>query len=369
MNLPHSHEQYTDSYFLRSKEILLKENLDPFVRMQVFIRIGLGKIYGLHEALEIVNTYSDVFKHGGRAFGLTDGEMYSPEETILTLEGRISDLITLETMILGVISAETTKQNDKHEPDINEIKRRAASIFALVGKRPVHYFGARHWSWNMDGAIARATKVGGFSGASTEIGANNFNNKPVGTIPHSLQTIFDWRFGKDRAVVESLRSFDKHIDSSVPRIALVDYRNKEVDDTRSLCKTLGSTVTGIRIDTAGENVMQGGVSQDGRPYWGGNGVTISGVLSVRKKLKSIGFKNVGITLSSGFGNIEKVKAFVGAESLLGVRLFDALGVGELFSARSATMDVVGVGETIESIRPISKVGRMYRPNPRLHQIV
>lgn len=348
MKLPARHEPYTDVYFLRSKEILLKEKLDPFVRIQVFIRKGPGKIFGLRQVLEAINKYSNV----ERAFALSDGEVYVPQETILLLEGRITDLITLETIVLGIISAETTKQNDRYEPDLNEIRKRASKIVSLVGERPIYYFGARHWVWEKDEDIARATKEAGFVGASTEVGARSFGNKPVGTTPHSLQTIFHWRDGKENAVVSSVEA--------LPPVALVDYRNREVDDAVNACKKLGSKLTGIRIDTAGENVMQGGK---------GNGVTISGVLAVRQKLNSLGFSKVRITLSSGFGTVEKVKAFVEAEKSLGVHLFDALGVGELFEVRTATMDVVGVGETLESMRPISKTGRGYIPNSRLRQII
>ena len=31
-------EQYTDKYFLRAKQILEQENINPIVRMQVFAR-------------------------------------------------------------------------------------------------------------------------------------------------------------------------------------------------------------------------------------------------------------------------------------------------------------------------------------------
>ena len=73
-------------------------------------------------------------------------------------------------------------------------------------------------------------------------------------------------------------------------------------------------------------------------------------------------------LSSGFGDIRKVRAFVKAEKELGIRLFDSLGVGQIFPVRAATMDIVGVGETIDNIRPISKVGRHEKSYKRLHRV-
>ena len=73
-------------------------------------------------------------------------------------------------------------------------------------------------------------------------------------------------------------------------------------------------------------------------------------------------------MTSGFGNAEKVKAFVYAEKLLGVKLFDQLGVGELFPTRSTTMDVVSIQESDGTWSPLSKVGRGYRPNQNLKEI-
>ena len=37
-DLPKSPAPYTDKYFLRSKEVLQKEGLNPFIRAQLFIR-------------------------------------------------------------------------------------------------------------------------------------------------------------------------------------------------------------------------------------------------------------------------------------------------------------------------------------------
>jgi hypothetical protein len=53
-----------------------------------------------------------------------------------------------------------------------------------------------------------------------------------------------------------------------------------------------------------------------------------------------------------------------------VKLFDGLGVGGIMKpCRMATMDIVAVGDTPESMTSISKVGRPYNPNPRLELAV
>lgn len=74
-------------------------------------------------------------------------------------------------------------------------------------------------------------------------------------------------------------------------------------------------------------------------------------------------------LSSGFGDAGKVKAFTAAEKQLGIKLFDSLGVGGIYDSRDSTMDIVSIGESVDSMEPAAKAGRMYRPNPRLKRIV
>ncbi|MEA3355265.1 MAG: nicotinate phosphoribosyltransferase [Patescibacteria group bacterium] len=367
IKLPNNFQPYTDVYFLRSLEILKKLNLNPFVRAQVFLRGNSGLIFGQDQVIEIIKKYSNIFDNKGKVYLLPNGEHYEANETVLLIEARIQDIIGLETIILGVLSYETTKRNDKTSIDLNKVTQTFKTICSLVRERPVYYFGARHWSFSEDAVITKSAFEGGAAGASTQIGADQKKQMAMGTIPHSLEAIFDWKYGSDRAVVESSLAFNKYINKKVPRIALVDYNNKETDDSVMVSKILGNQLFGVRVDTPGENIQQGGVKHDDAKskYWTGKGVTIEGVKSLRETLDKYGFDKTKIVLSSGFGNIDKVRAFVEAEKKLNIRLFDSLGVGNVFDARISTMDIVGVGETIQTILPISKVGRFYKPNERL----
>lgn len=205
----------------------------------------------------------------------------------------------------------------------------------------------------------------------------------MGTTPHVLENIMSWKYGQEKAVLETLLAFDRNIDQKVPRIILCDYRNKEITDTLACAKALGSRLWGPRIDTCGENISEGALefpdagrleqlaerkviipAQDEK-YWFGNGVTVTGVYAMRKALNENGYLDMKIALSSGFAKPRKVEAFANAEEILRVKLFDMLGVGQIFESRAAKMDIVAVGETPESFVPISKTGRGYNPNPRL----
>ena len=365
--LPKSHRPYTDKYFLRTNEIIKAEGLNPYVRAQVFIRKGPGIVEGIDEAVSILETYSELQKNGGHVYTLGEGAQYSAKETVMVIEGHIQDLVELETMYLGVISAETTKANDEAGPNIEQAQKNMQAVVDAAKGRPVSYFGARHWRFDEDAEIAKAAYKGGATSCSTDNGAAYAQQKGIGTIPHALENIFAWKYGVEHAVAKATEAFDKHIAKEVPRIALIDYANREISDTIATANALEGKLAAVRVDTCGENVAQGGIAEHGKPFWGGTGVTISGVYELRKALDNSGHENVDIILTSGFGNPEKVKAFVDAEKELGVKLFDALGVGGIFKARFATMDIVAVGKDKDSMKPMSKIGRGYQPNEKLVQ--
>ncbi len=388
--LPESARPYADKYFLNTEEILKSEGLNPWVRAQVMIRKGPGEVGGITEALAQVVKYSDFARNGGRAFALSDGDSYNSSETLLVLEGRIQDIVALETMYLGVISAESTLLTEgKNSIDLEEVKTRMTKVCDTAEGRPVIYFGARHWRYDEDRAISSAAFEGGASAASTDAGASSVGKVGIGTIPHVLENIYAWKVGREAAVVEATKAFDRVIDREVPRIALIDYANREISDSLATANALRGRLHGVRVDTCGENIAQGALTSGNGPeaaimraqglnfprdedadskYWYGSGVTISGVFALRQALDCAGYEKVQIVLSSGFGSANKVAAFVRAEKILGIKLFDSLGVGGVYDSRSAKMDIVRVGNSAEDWREVSKVGRKERLNPRLREV-
>ena len=380
--LPESYEPYIDKYFLRSKQVLQAEGINPWVQAQVMIRKGPGKAYGINEALAILNKYSNLVEHSGKVYALKEGAEYNPRDTLMLIEAPIQDIIDLETMYLGVLSAETTKANDKHEIDLNAARETMAKVTRAAGNRPVAYFGARHWRFDKDAAIARAAYEGGAASASTDIGAETFGQKGMGTTPHVLENIMAWKHGYEKAVPEAMLAFDRVIDKNVARIILVDYRNKEITDALATAKALDN-LYGIRIDTCGENVGEGAIEEknyaelekligkkikipaEDEKYWFGKGVTVTGVYAAKKALEENSYGNLKTWLSSGFASPEKTGAFVRAEKLLEKKLFDGLGVGQIFKSRASKMDIVAVGENPENFVPIAKAGRGYNHNPKL----
>jgi len=363
-NPPPSHLPYTDKYFIRSRRVLEAEGLNPRVTMQVFFRDGPGIVSGVDAVVNLLDGFSPLAAHGGQVLALPEGSRFSPLEPVMHIEGPIQDFIELETLYVGTLTARTSTANGLAEPDLAAVAERAGRIRDMLPGKNLMYFGARHWHWTMEEAICKAVVGAGFDACATDAGAHAAG-KPagVGTIPHALVLVIASKVGREHATREATLAFDRHMEPECPRIALVDTFNHEIDDSLETAKALGPRLAGVRLDTAGELIGQGGLPADGRPYWTGKGVTVSEALAVRRALTEAGYAQVDVVLSSGFGDLDKVAAFVEAERVHGP-LFSSLGIGGLFPAWCATADIVrveGVG--------LAKSGRAYHPNPRLVRVL
>ncbi len=359
-------QKYTDKYFTYTREVLESAGFDPWVLIQVFIRKGPGRVYGLAEATKAIIENSGLEYVNGVIYALKDGTKYKSGEPVMYIEGPLRIIAELETIYLGIISQATTLGNGGKEVRLPDVTNRMEQIVSLVGDRPVYYFGARHWSWMQDRAISAAAFDGGAAGCSTDAGAEARNQKGLGTTNHALfvacrpyitNQFSNW-------TVWGAHLFNKYMDKDIPRTILVDTWNTEIATTRAVMKYLRSNMAGntwydrrpgVRIDTCGENVGQ---------YCHAKGVTVELARKARLALDEYDYRDCPITLSSGFANPEKVQRFVEAEQALGVKLFDSLGVGQLFESRSATADIVMVSGTHRS-----KTGREYIENKRCKRIL
>jgi nicotinate phosphoribosyltransferase len=138
---------------------------------------------------------------------------------------------------------------------------------------------------------------------------------------------------------------------------LVDFDNDCVGTSLKVARALGARLYGVRLDTAETLVDRSIIPQMGsfKP----TGVNPQLVWNVRRALDGEGFQRVKIVVSGGF-TVEKIRMF----EEQGVPA-DAYGVGSsLFQGRfDFTADVVRVDGA-----PQGKVGRSYRPNPRLERV-
>jgi nicotinate phosphoribosyltransferase len=328
---------YSDKYFVRAREILLKDGHRPCVTMQVF-----GKTHaflgGMDEAVAILRLCS-VEWEDLKVWALYDGDEVEPWETVMLIEGPYDAFAHLETLYLGVIARRT------------KVGTNTRRVVEAARPKEVMFFPARHDHWLVQTGDGYAAHVAGAIGVSTDAQASWWGSEGVGTVPHALIA----SYGGDTVLAS--RKFAEHMPEQVRLITLVDFDNDSVGTSLKVARALGSRLYGVRLDTSETLVDRSVIPQMGsfKP----TGVSPQLVWNVRRALDKEGFRHVKIVVSGGF-TVEKIRQF--EEDGVPV---DAYGVGSsLFQGRyDFTADVV-----LAEGKSCAKVGRQYRPNPRLELV-
>ena len=328
---------YSDKYFVRARDILLADGYRPRVTMQVF-----GKQHaflgGVDEAIAILKLcaigWPDLEVHA-----LYDGDEVEPWETVLLIEGPYDAFAHLETLYLGVLSRRT------------RVATNTRRVVEAAAPKEILFFPARHDHWLVQTGDGYAAHVAGAIGVSTDAQASWWGSEGVGTVPHALIAAY----GGD--TVLATRKFAERIGPEVKLISLVDFENDCVGTSLEVARALGDRLYGVRLDTSEMLVDRSLFEEMGtfKP----TGVNPRLVWNVRRALDAAGFLQVKIVVSGGF-TVDKIRDF----EQQGVPV-DGYGVGSsLFQGRfDFTADVV----LVEG-RPCAKVGREYRPNPRLEKV-
>lgn len=328
---------YSDSYFIRTQEILDRDDFHPRVLMQVFQRQE-AVLCGIDESLAVflrcARNPEQLVVHA-----LRDGDRLAPWETVLTVEGSLADFSHLETVYLGLLSRQTKVATNVRK-----------AVDAALGK-PVLFFPSRFDHYAVQQADGYAAKVGGIASVSTPANARSWGGTAVGTIPHALIAAY----GGD--TVRTALAFDRHIDPSIHRVALVDFHNDCVATSLAVAHALGDKLWAVRLDTADTLVDASVVPM--MSNFKPTGVCPQLVHNVRNALDAAGFSHVKIMVSGGF-TAERITQFEAGKVPVDVY---AVG-GSLFEGSfNFTADIVQVNG-----HPSAKVGRQYRSNPRLERV-
>ncbi len=227
--------QTTDSYFLHTKKILQRNNIDSRVVMEVFARDvpypdNWGVLTGVYEAAKLLEGLPiDVwsFDEGSVFVADRNSAMYEP---LMTIEGRFSDFVEYENPLLGLLSSSTS------------VSTRAAKFRLAAGDRLLLSFGTRRVHPALAPMVERACYVAGFDGVSNVLGARLLGLEPSGTMPHALVQILG-------SQEKAWRMFDEALPKGVPRVALVDTFWDEKTESIKAFEVLGPKLWGVRLDT------------------------------------------------------------------------------------------------------------------------
>ncbi|WP_299234120.1 nicotinate phosphoribosyltransferase [Natronomonas sp.] len=218
----------TDAYFLRTEEALEHAGRDPEVVAEVtadqFPTGEFELLAGVADAARLL---------AGRdvdADALPEGTLFDGGP-VLRIEGPYLEFCRLETALLGFLSHPTAMATAALGA------RRAAPEASLLS------FGARHVHPAVAGTVDRSALIGGFDGFSHVAAGELMDRAPSGTMPHALMLCFG--AGNQE---EAWRAFDDAVGPDVPRIALCDTYDDEVDEAVRAAE-LG--FDSVRLDTTG----------------------------------------------------------------------------------------------------------------------
>jgi nicotinate phosphoribosyltransferase len=357
----------TDSYFLKSKEIVGRFG-DREASYAVFMRRPV--ICAPRFAVEFL-------EQGAAARGAKfDIELNYPEaawvgagEPILYVTGPLYHLVDLETVLLQKLGPACVAAYN------------ASAMCADLPKVAFLAMDARHCAGGeMAEMMAYAASVGsthakkvadavGFIGCAAAATAHYFGQqKGMGTMPHAL-------IGYAGSTLRAAEMFrEAHPNENLT--VLVDYFGREVSDALEVCRRfpdLAATGTlAVRLDTHGGRYLEGldlvksyDVLEREAPkairgyrteaelrYLVGTGVSAAGIWHVRRALDEAGFPKTRIVASSGFVPA-KCRMMAVADAPI-----DVIGTGsylpETWAETYATADIVAYDG-----KPMVKAGREF----------
>jgi nicotinate phosphoribosyltransferase len=333
---------YADAYFNHARATLLHDDRRPRVVMQVFQKKD-SYLGGMDEAIAILKLCS----HDWDALtvhALHDGDRIRPWETVMTIEGDYTLFAHLETAYLGVLARRTL------------ITTNVVRVLRAANGKPLIFMPARHDHHRVqtgDGYAAHIAGrvVGAPIGVTTDEQASWWGGRGIGTVPHSLISSYGGN------TVLAATKFAEWAPDDTNITVLVDFENNSVQTALEVARALGPRLWGVRLDTS-ETLVDRSLWEelgDFKP----TGVNERLVRKVRDALDADGFEQVKIVVSGGF-TVEKITEF----GQQGVPV-DAYGVGSslIRGSNDFTADIV-----LTDGRPSPKVGRKYKPSPRLELV-
>ena len=271
--------------------------------------------------------------------GLHDGTLVDAWETVLTIEGSYAAFAHLETLYLGVLARGT------------RVATQTRAIVDVANEKPVLFFGARHDHYAVQAADGYAALLGGATGVATDMQGSRMGKPGIGTVPHALIAAY----GGDTVLAS--RKFVEFMPADVPFVALVDFDNDCIRTSLAVAEALGERLSGVRLDTSNQ-LVDAALQDDAHPETGVNPKLVE---LVRRALDGNGYHHVDIIVSGGL-SVERVAHFEASGAPVA-----GYGVGSSILRNAGNFDFTADIVQVNG-QPVSKVGRMYKPNERLTEL-
>jgi nicotinate phosphoribosyltransferase len=355
----------SDRYFVRTAATLRHAGRDPVVTMQVFAK-KTGVLAGVYEAVRLLQTQ---LRPGYDPRDLVidtllEGDAVNREgedewETVMHVTGCYAGFAHLETPVLGVLARRSL------------IASNTRMVVEAARGKPIIFMAPRHDDWRVQTPDGYAAQVGGAESVSSDAAGAWWGARGVGTMPHAMIAAFE---GDTVAATLAFARYLRDHEPEVAVMSLVDYANDAVETSLAVARAMRAgfgdgVLKGVRVDTS-ERLIDDSLIGD-PDVWGRaklTGVNPYLVWKMRAALDAEGFDYVGIVASGGFtpSKIRRfeaegvpVVAYGVGSSLLG----HSDGSGGLLNDFDFTADLVRVNG-----HPEGKVGRRFRPNPRLVRV-
>jgi nicotinate phosphoribosyltransferase len=293
---------------------------------------------GMDEAIAILKLCSHDWDEL-TVHALYDGDEVAPWETVMTIEGDYTLFAHLETPYLGVLARRTL------------VSTNVRRVVEAARGKPILFFPARHDHHRVQTGDGYAAHVAGAIGVSTDAQASWWGGRGIGTVPHALIAAYGGN------TVLAATKFAESAPADVNVVVLVDFENDSVRTALEVARAMGGRLWGVRLDTSRTLVDRSLWNELGD--YDPRGVNERLVRKVRDALDENGFERVKIVVSGGF-TVERISEF----EEKGVPV-DSYGVGSslIRGDNDFTADIV-----LTDGLPSAKVGRTYRPNPRLELV-
>lgn len=300
--------QTTDIYFIRTHDILKKQNIRKRVKAEFCaknLQYPWGVFCGLDEILHLLKDFPLKLK------GLSEGTIFRKDEPVLTIEGNYLDFGLYETAILGLMC------------QASGISTKAARLRHLAKDRSILSFGARRMHPALAPMIERSAYLGGCDGVSVVKSAEFLGIPASGTMPHAFILLV----GDEE---KAYRLFHKFSPKQVQRVALIDTFSDEKFGALKAVESLKKHLYAVRLDTPSSR----------------KGDWKEIIDEVRWELKIRGFKGVKIYVSGGIDEKDVLEL---------VDHVDGFGIGTSISNAPVinfSMDIIEIDG-----KPIAKRGK------------